>query len=394
MSPRAVLLVAVGFLSFAAVYNNLVVAPVLVEIGREFGITTGVAGLLVAAYGIPGVVIAVLAGPLSDRYGRKPFLVWGTALMSLLTLLGAFAPGFAHLLLTRVVAGIGASVIFPNVTASVADSFAYRERGSALSTVIAMNQLATIVGVPLAGLIADATSWRLSFAFVGALGLVAALAVLVLLVDSGPRGGDIGTVELYSGLFRDVSVRGAIASSLLGSIFWFTWITYMVAFFQTRFALSTSIASAVVLTTGLGILAGSQLGGRLGDRIGHKVIVGWAVVVAGLLLLVETGLVADLAIATVLNFLLAMASGARFATNTALLSEQAPHARGTMLAVNSSIVSIGIVAGTAVGGVLIDGYGFWALGLMSTAAAFGSALVVWRFVNERTAELAAGEAIE
>lgn len=394
MSPRALLLATLGFLSFAAVYSHIVVSPVLVDVGREYGVSTGAVGLLVTAYGIPGIVVSVLAGPLSDRYGRKPFLVVGTALMSALTLLGAFAPGFAHLLLTRVIAGVGAAVIFPNVTAAVADNFVYRERGSAMSTVIAMNQLATIVGVPLAGLIAEATSWRSSFAFVGLLGLAAAVAVFALLVDRGPRATDVGTVELYAGLLRDVSVRGAILSSLLGSIFWFTWITYVVAFFQTRFGLTTALASAVVLTTGLGILAGSQLGGRLGDRVGHKVVVGWAIVVSGALLLVETSLVADLVLATALNFLIAMFSGARFATNTTLLSEQAPGARGTMLAANSSIVSLGIVAGTSIGGLLVDGYGFPALGAMSAAAAFASALVVWRFVTERTAELAAGEAIE
>ena len=65
-----------------------------------------------------------------------------------------------------------------------------------------------------------------------------------------------------------------------------------------------------------------------------------------------------------------------------------------MMAVNSSIVSVGIVAGTALGGVLVDGSGFGALGVLSLAAAVGSALVVWRFVSERAAEMAAGEAIE
>lgn len=394
MTPRAILLVALGFLSFASVYNNIVVSPVLVDIGRDFGVSTGVAGLLVTAYGLPGVVISILAGPLSDRYGRKPFLVWGTVIMSALTVLGGFAPAFAHLLLTRVVAGIGSALTFPNVQAVVADNFAYRERGRAMSTVIGMNQLATIVGVPLAGLIAEATSWRLSFEFVGVLGLLSAVAVVLFLVDNAPRTEAVGTVELYSSLFRDVSVRGAVASSCLGSIFWFTWITYVVAFFETRFGLPTAAASAVVLTTGLGILAGSQLGGRLGDRIGHRVIVGWAIVFGGLLLLVETNLVADLLLATAVNFLISLASGARFATNTALLSEQAPSARGTLLALNSSIVSLGIVAGTSVGGLLIDGYGFWAIGVMSSLAAFGAAVVVWRFVTERTAELAAGEATE
>ncbi len=135
MSSRAVLLGSLGFLSFAAVYNNIVVSPVLVDIARDLGVSVGTAGLLVTAYGIPGIVVGVLAGPLSDRYGRKAFIVWGTALMSTLTVLGGAVPGFAYLLLTRVGAGVGASVLYPNINATVADEFPYQARGRAMSTV-------------------------------------------------------------------------------------------------------------------------------------------------------------------------------------------------------------------------------------------------------------------
>jgi predicted MFS family arabinose efflux permease len=264
-----------------------------------------------------------------------------------------------------------------------------------MSTVITMNQLATIVGVPLAGLVASLSSWRLSFVMVGALGLVAALVVSRTTPAGGaPRGAEIGTRELLTSVLRDGSVRAAIASSLLGSIFWFTWITYVVAFFVERYRLPTATASLIVLVTGLGIVGGSQVGGRIGDRAGHKLVVGWTIAVGGLLMFVETVLVHDLALAVAVGLGIALVSGARFATNTTLLSELAPTARGTLLAMNSAIVSVGIVTGTAIGGILIDGFGYEALGLMSTAAGLASAFVVWRFVTERTAEIAAGEAID
>lgn len=394
MSSRAIL-ASLGVLSFATVYNNLVVSPVLVEIAREMNVTVGTAGLLVTAYGLPGIVVGVLAGPLSDRYGRKAFLVGGGAVMSVLTLLGVAAPAFAHLLLTRVGAGIGAAVLFPNITASVADGFPYQQRGRAMSIVIAMNSLAPIVGVPLAGLIAGVSSWRASFLLVGLIGVVAVWIVARSALGAAPpRPSEVGTRELFASLLADPSVRGAVASSLLGSIFWFAWVTYSVAFFVERFGLPTAMASLTVLLTGLGIVGGSQVGGRLGDRIGHKAIVGWSIVPASALMLVETILLRDLVAATLVLLLIALLSGARFATNMAMISELAPEARGTLLALNSSIVSVGIVVGTSVGGILIDGYGYEAFGVMSAAAGLLSALIVWRSVTERTAPLAAGEAID
>jgi len=394
VSSRA-LLASLGFLSFAAVYNNIVVSPVLVDIGRDLGVSVGTAGLLVTAYGIPGIVVAILAGPLSDRYGRKAFLVGGTVVMSGLTVLGGLVPGFAYLLLTRVGAGIGASVLYPNINATLADEFPYQQRGRAMSTVITMNQLATIVGVPVAGLIAGLSSWRFSFFLVGALGLLAAVVVSrSIRLEAPVRGVEIGTRELFASVLADGSVRAAVASSLLGSIFWFTWITYVVAFFVERYALPTATASLIVLVTGVGIVAGSQLGGRIGDRMGHKVVVGWTILAGGVLILLETVVARDLVSAVLIALVLAVFAGARFATNTTLLSELAPTARGTLLAINSAIVSIGIVSGTSIGGILIDGFGYEALGIMSAVAAFASAVIVWRFVTERTAEIAAGEAID
>lgn len=381
-------------LSFSAVYNHIVISPVLLEIGADLGVSTGTAGLLVAGYGLPGVVVALFAGPFSDRRGRKPLLLWGTLAMSALTVAGALAPSFTLLLVTRIVGGVGASVVFPNVTAAVGDEFPYRERGRAMSTIIALNTMATIVGVPVAGVVADLTSWRASLGLVGALGVLSALVVWRLLPEARVERSTASNVELYGLILSDPSARGAIASSLLGAMFWFTWVTYMVAFFQTVYGLPASLAALIATTTGVGVLVGSQVGGRLGDRIGHKAIVGWTIAVAAVLLLLETTVVRDVWVAAALNFVISTITGARFATNTALLSEQAPSARGTMLAVNSAVVSFGIVAGTTVGGVLVDEVGFHALGQFGIVTGLASAAVVWRFVNERTADLAAGEAID
>jgi len=170
---RRSLVALLGFLTFNAVYSGIVTAPVLTQIADEFEITTGTAGLVVAAYGAPGILVALLTGPYSDRFGRKRFLVAGSLIMGTFTLLSAFARSFAVLVATRVVAGIGASVIFPNVTATVGDNFSYRERGNVMGTVIGLNTLAGVVGIPLAGIIAEATSWRVAIGMVGIMSILA-----------------------------------------------------------------------------------------------------------------------------------------------------------------------------------------------------------------------------
>ena len=395
MNPgeRRRLLGLLGFLSFNAVYVGVVMAPVLTQIAGEFNITTGTAGLVVAAYGAPGIVVAVLTGPYSDRFGRKRFLVTGSLIMGLFTLLSAFATSFAVLVAMRIVAGIGGSVIFPNTTATVGDNFSYRDRGSAMGTVIGLNTMAGVIGVPLAGVLAEATSWRVSVGLVGVLSIAAALLLLWKLRPAQTHLSESAIRDMYRSIVTNRSALGAIGSSFLGALYWFTWATYIVVFFENMFRLSEGVASILALTQGLGVLLGSQLGGRLGARIGHKPIVAGSVLLSGTLLLLQTNLGLPLPATAVLNLLLSAVIGARFASNTTLLTEQVPEARGTLLAVSASVTSASIVVGAAVGGLLIDGSGFWALGAFCFVSALLAALVVWIFVREEPIDLEIAPAV-
>jgi predicted MFS family arabinose efflux permease len=395
LSPgeRRRLLGLLGILTFNAVYVGVVMAPVLTQIASEFSITTGTAGLVVAAYGAPGIVVAVLTGPYSDRLGRKRFLVTGSLIMGVFTLLSAFATSFAVLVAMRIIAGIGGSVIFPNVTATVGDNFPYRDRGSAMGTVIGLNTMAGVIGVPLAGVLAQATSWRVSVGLVGVLAIAAGLLLVWKLRPAQTPLSESRIRDMYRSIVTNRSALGAIGSSFLGALYWFTWATYIVVFFEHVFGLSQGVASILALTQGLGVLFGSQLGGRLGGRIGHKPIVAGSVVLSGMLLVLQTNISLPLAATAFLNLLLSAVIGARFASNTTLLTEQVPEARGTLLAISASVTSASIVVGAAIGGVLIDGPGFWALGVFCFVAAVLAAVVVWTFVREEPIDLEIAPAI-
>ena len=395
MSPRErrTLIALLGFLTFNAVYSGIVTAPVLTQIAGEYDITTGTAGLVVAAYGAPGILVAVLTGPYSDRFGRKRFLVTGSLIMGVFTLLSAFATSFAVLMGTRIIAGIGASVIFPNVTATVGDNFTYRERGNVMGTVIGLNTMAGVIGVPLAGIIAEATSWRVAIGMVGILSVLASLLLLWKLHPAQIPLNESRIAELYRSIVTNRSALGAIGSSFLGALYWFTWTTYIVVFFERAFGLSQGVASTFALTQGLGVLLGSQLGARLGTRIGHRPVVAGSVLLSGVLLLLQTNLTPPLLATALLNVTLSAVIGARFASNTTLLTEQVPEARGTLLALSASVTSASIVAGATVGGLIIDGPGFWALGVFCFVAATFAAAVVWLFVREEPIDLEIAPAV-
>lgn len=384
---RRTLLAVLGFLSFTSIYVATVMSPVLTQIAREFGISTGAAGLVVAAYGAPAALLAVIAGPYSDRYGRKRFLVGGSLVMGVCTVVSAFAPTFPFLTAARAAAGVGAAVVFPNITATVADNFEYRERGRAMSTVIGMNTMGGVIGVPVAGILAEATSWRASVFLVGALAIVAALVLLFRLRPAAVSINPGGVRELYHSVLTNVSAVAAVISALLGGVYWFTWATYIVVFFQLSFGLPQGLASTFALTQGLGVLVGSQIGGRMGDRMGHRRVVAGAILLSALVLLFQTNVPVGLGLTTALTLLLSAIIGARFATNATLLTEQVPRARGTLLALSAATNGASQVLGATVGGVLIDQLGFWAVGMFCMVFATLSCVLVLTLVRERPIDM-------
>ncbi len=382
LRERRILLALLGALAFAAVYSTVVIAPVLTQIAAEFDISTGTAGLLVAAYGAPGILVSLAVGPYSDRFGRTRFLVAGAACMGLFTLLASLATSFAMLIVLRVIAGIGSSLIFPNLNAIIGDSFPYRDRGRAMSTVIGFNTMASVIGVPTAGIVAEATSWRLSLVIVGALCLGAAALLYFVLRPVRARAPEGRFFELYRSILRNPSAMAAVVSSFLGTLYWFAWSTYIVVFFESTYGLTRGTASTFALTLGAGVLVGSQIGGRLGDRVGHKPIVASAIVASGAILFLLTHTSLPLAVGAGLNLLLSTVIGARFTANQTLISEQVPAARGTLLALMSSAIGVAIVLSATIGGLLIDTSGFAAVGTFCFIAALASAVIVVAWVRE------------
>ncbi len=389
---KRVVLSIVGALTFASLYAMLVMAPVLTQLSDEFGVSTGTAGLVAAAYGGPGVVTGLLVGPYSDRFGRKRFLVAGALIMGVFTILSALAPSFEMLMAARAIAGIGGSLIFPNANALIGDLFPYRERGGAMATVIGFNTMASVIGVPVAGVVAEATSWRVSVGLVGVIAIVAGVGLAAFLRPTTSNINENRIWAMYRLILRNPSAVAAVISSFLGSLYWFTWMTYLVVFFQQTYGLSEGTAATYSLTLGLGVLIGSQIGGRIGDRIGHRRVVAGTIVASGVILLALTNAPPPLLAAAAMNLVLSAVIGARFATNMSLLTEQVPEARGTLFAFSSATASLSIVAGAAIGGIFVDTIGFGAIGVFCMAAALLSSAIVLAFVREDPIEVDIGAA--
>ena len=243
----AVLSVAVG--AFAFVATEYLPVGLLPSISRDLGITPGTAGLMVTT---PGVVAAISAPALllaAGRINRRTILLLLAGLLLASNLVSAIAPNFIVMLLGRLL--LGASLGgFWTVALGASGQLASEARAARASATIFMGiTLATVIGVPLATLIAELSSWRMAFAASGALAALAFVAQAVYLPSLPPKAA-VRLQDMRSLLGRRVMLKSMLVV-LLGFGAHFSSYTYIAPFLEQSASFTPTGVTAMLLMFGV-----------------------------------------------------------------------------------------------------------------------------------------------
>jgi SP family arabinose:H+ symporter-like MFS transporter len=138
------IIVALG--GFLMGFDASVISGVVKFIEPEFNLSKIELGWAVASLSLTATLAMVTAGPLSDRFGRKPVLKCAAALFFLSAIASALAPNFLTLVIARMVGGLGvgaALIIAPMYIAEIGPA-KYRGR------MVSLNQLNIVLGISVA----------------------------------------------------------------------------------------------------------------------------------------------------------------------------------------------------------------------------------------------------
>ena len=120
-------------------------------------------GLLNSVTLIVAALAVIPVGLLVDRIRRIPVLSISIVLWSLATILGALAPSYGALLLSRVVLGVVSASAGPAIASLTGDYFPSRERGRVYGYILTGEILGTAVGFIICGNVSSVFGWRASF---------------------------------------------------------------------------------------------------------------------------------------------------------------------------------------------------------------------------------------
>jgi EmrB/QacA subfamily drug resistance transporter len=161
--------------------------------------------MVIAGYGLTYSVLLISGGRLGDIYGRKRMFMWGVAAFTASSLLCGLAPSPVFLIAARVLQGISASLLFPQVLAIMQVTFPQKERAKAFGLFGTVIGTSSFSGNVLGGLLVSANvfgwSWRPIFLINLPVGLITVIAAARWVKESrSPKARhlDLGGVAIMT----------------------------------------------------------------------------------------------------------------------------------------------------------------------------------------------------
>ncbi|MEF3404610.1 DHA2 family efflux MFS transporter permease subunit [Agromyces sp. CCNWLW203] len=162
-APQRTVLVVAILASFTAFLDGSAVNVALPAISDELGGGLASQQWIVDAYLLSLGAFILLAGSLSDVFGRKRVLMTGLVGFGLTSVACAVAPTVETLILVRGLKGVFGALLVPSSLALILDAFSTEKQGRAIGLWTAFTSIASIAGPALGGVLVDSLSWRWVF---------------------------------------------------------------------------------------------------------------------------------------------------------------------------------------------------------------------------------------
>ena len=375
--PPNILLIFLSAAVFLAFTVALMLSPLLVDLAKEFRTSVAMTGQLISAMAFTWAMTALIAGPLSDIYGRRLIILMGLALMVIGTMSSALAWNFVSLLVFRFLTGIGAAMIPPNCYATVADIFPPERRGKALGWIMSALGLGTAFGIPAVALLTDIGGWRLPFYLIGVLLILLWGIFWVWFPGSQPRPGKRATFFSH---FRELGSKEkfwyALTANGLQVMAFIGLFGYLAVYLIQVYLLSTGDTALPLTLAGIGVIAGAIIGGRVAVHRQRLVLLSICFMVGGLVAPLVFTIHISLWITVTLSFCFAVLLTMSWPVMALLLTEMGGRSRATAAGLFATSNQLGMVLGTSIGGLMLYLGSFPLVGLFCFATAATSAILL------------------
>lgn len=260
-----------GFATFALLYC---VQPMMPLLSRDFAINAAQSSLVLSvstgllAFGL------LITGPISDRIGRKPVMVFALFCAALSTIASALMPTWEGVLAMRALVGLSLSGLAAVAMTYLSEEIHPQHIGLAMGLYIGGNAIGGMSGRLIAGVLIDFVSWHTAMLVIGGLALIAAALFWKVLPESRNfRSRSMNPRSLLDGFvlhFRDAGLPWLFLEAflLMGAfVTLFNYIGYRLL--AEPFNMSQALVGLLSIVYLSGIYSSAQIG-ALADKLGRR----------------------------------------------------------------------------------------------------------------------------
>ena len=268
--PPALNVVALG--CFSAALSGRALDPVLPHVADDFGVTIATAASFSSVFAFTFAVIQPLIGAAADLFGKTRLMIFCLVILGIANLVGALATSFPLLFISRIIAGIGAGGVFPVALGLASDLVSADKRQIGIGRTLAGSMSGNLLGATFSGLIGDFLGWRGVLAILGALVVVAAVAVAAGFRGTKlnqTSGASLGTLKHgYRTIFANPNARVCYSTVFIEGCCVLGLFPFIASFLFDLGEKSLSVAGIVIAGFAIGGLFYTATVSRFLPRLG------------------------------------------------------------------------------------------------------------------------------
>ncbi|NNM59902.1 MAG: multidrug effflux MFS transporter [Legionellales bacterium] len=254
-------------------FSSDIYLPSLPEMASYFSIPSRVAQLTLSIYMFGFALSVLLAGSLSDRFGRKKILITGLTMHLIASIACVFSPSIMVLIVLRFFQALGGCCGTVLARVIVRDSYDQTTSIRMLSSISAGLSVALVIAPIFGGLIQTHFGWRGSFVFISIFSITLLLLSLVFIKETAEKDNIIplNISNLVSAYFYALKNRNFVCYTLIISLAWGAFFSFVCAspfIFINGYNFSPSTYGLMYGFIVLSYISGALIARKFSSKIG------------------------------------------------------------------------------------------------------------------------------
>lgn len=370
---------------FIAFLGVGLVVPIIPVLAMDLGATGAALGLMIAAFSVSQGALQPLVGNLSDRKGRKPFLVVGLSIYAVVGLAYTLATSVDHLILIRLFHGVGSAMIAPIVMAYIGDMAPQGQEGKYMGMLNIAFFAGFGAGPMLGGLFRDVMGMNSAFYAMSAL-TTAALGLILALLPPGRSDRKTqatpGMLTALRRMLHNSRVIGMLLPRIGIMIVMIPTFGFLPILMDGLMG-ATGIQIGIVISIRTIVNAGLQIPfGRIADRYNKVALILTGCLIASACVFIMPSAANFLQLIWLSVFLGVGEALIGPTLGAIAVKEGRRYGQGSMMGVLNMASSVGMLIGSLVAGSFMDliglEYGFYAVSVILAVSAVAGGLLIAR----------------